>query len=231
MKDPVVARKVVLERAENTENTIAELESAVASLFARLRKELDSPTGNLHKYVLSEVLEESVATLGDQPEPEILTCTENAGLVLQRERFSKRVATDDTSSYKIVCRNDIVYNPYLLWAGAIDQCTIVDEGITSPAYIVLRVKEGFSPALVGHILKTEYMKKWYWNISIGTHERRRTAPIDKFLNLEIELPDFATQKRITEIYAEIDKLSEQLVAVTTAMKSAASGLNEFFTRR
>ena len=168
------------------------------------------------------MLEESVATLGDQPEPEILTCTENAGLVLQRERFSKRVATDDTSSYKIVCRNDIVYNPYLLWAGAIDQCTIVDEGITSPAYIVLRVKEGFSPALVGHILKTEYMKKWYWNIS---------APIDKFLNLEIELPDFATQKRITEIYAEIDKLSEQLVAVTTAMKSAASGLNEFFTRR
>lgn len=231
VKDPLTARKVVLERAENTENTIAELESAVSALFARLRKELDSPTGNLHKYVLSEVLEESVATLGDQPEPEILTCTENAGLVLQRERFSKRVATEDTSSYKIVRRNDIVYNPYLLWAGAIDQCTIVDEGITSPAYIVLRVKEGFSSALVGHILKTEYMKKWYWNISIGTHERRRTAPIDKFLSLEIELPDFETQKRVTAIYAEIDKLSEQLVAVTTAMKSAASGLNEFFTRR
>lgn len=231
VKDPATARKVVLERAENTENTIAELESAVAALFARLRKELDSPTGNLYKYVLSEVLKESVATLGERPEPEILTCTENAGLVLQRERFSKRVATDDTSSYKIVRRNDIVYNPYLLWAGAIDQCTIVDEGITSPAYVVLRVKEGFAPALVGHILKTEYMKKWYWNISIGTHERRRTAPIDKFLNLEIELPDFETQKRITEIYAEIDKLSEQLVAVTTAMKSAASGLNEYFTRR
>ena len=63
---------------------------------------------------------ESIDVLGDDEEPEILTCTENAGLVLQRERFSKRVATEDTSDYKIVLRNDIVYNPYLLWAGAID---------------------------------------------------------------------------------------------------------------
>lgn len=230
-KDPAEARGVVLDRAENATKTIHELENAVAALFSQLRAELDKPAGDLHPYKLSEVLEESTEVLGEKPEPEILTCTENAGLVLQRERFSKRVATEDTSSYKIVKRNDIVYNPYLLWAGAIDQCTVVDEGITSPAYIVLRVKPGFSPALVGHILKTNYMKKWFWNISIGTHERRRTAPIDKFLDLEIELPSFEAQKRITEIYEEIEKLSEHLVAVTTSMKGAAAGLNEFYTRR
>ncbi len=231
VKDPEVARGVVLERAAKAEGSINALENAVASLFEQLRSELDRPAGELFKYKLSDVLEESTAVLGNQPEPEILTCTENAGLVLQRERFSKRVATEDTSSYKIVKRNDIVYNPYLLWAGAIDQCTVVDEGITSPAYIVLRVKPGFSPALVGHILKTDYMRKWFWNISIGTHERRRTAPIDKFLALEIELPSFDVQKRITEIYEDIDKLSDHLVSVTVSMKSAAAGLNEFFTRR
>ena len=231
IKDPAIARGVVLERAAKAEGSVHALESAVASLFEQLRNELERPAGDLQKYKLSDVLEESTAVLGDLPEPEILTCTENAGLVLQRERFSKRVATEDTSSYKIVMRNDIVYNPYLLWAGAIDQCTVVDEGITSPAYIVLRVKPGFSPALVGHILKTDYMRKWFWNISIGTHERRRTAPIDKFLALEIELPSFAAQKRITEIYEDINKLSEHLESVTAAMKSAAAGLNEFYTRR
>lgn len=160
VKDPGTARSVVLERAAKAECSINALENAVATLFEQLREELDRPAGELFTYKLSDVLEESTAVLGDQPEPEILTCTENAGLVLQRERFSKRVATEDTSSYKIVKRNDIVYNPYLLWAGAIDQCTVVDEGITSPAYIVLRVKPGFSPALVGHILKTDYMRKW-----------------------------------------------------------------------
>ena len=230
-KNPAEARGIILDRAENVTKTTHELEYAVAALFSQLRAELDKPVSELHPYKLSEVLEESTEVLGKNPEPEILTCTENAGLVLQRERFSKRVATEDTSFYKIVKRNDIVYNPYLLWAGAIDQCTVVDEGITSPAYIVLRVKPGFSPALVGHILKTNYMKKWFWNISIGTHERRRTAPIDKFLNLEVELPSFDVQERITEIYEEIDKLSEHLVAVTTAMKGAAAGLNEFYTRR
>lgn len=159
-KDPNEAKKTVLERASDAESTIKELDAAVTSLFDKLRAELDAPPERLVKFKLSDVLVESVDVLGDKPEPEILTCTENAGLVLQRERFSKRVATEDTSSYKIVKRNDIVYNPYLLWAGAIDQCTVVDIGITSPAYIVLHVKDGFSPALVGHILKTEYMKKW-----------------------------------------------------------------------
>jgi hypothetical protein len=94
-----------------------------------------------------------MSALSDSPEPEILTCTERAGLILQRERFAKRVATEDTRKYKFVRRTDIVYHPYLLWAGAIDQCWIVDEGITSPAYEVLRIKQGWDATIVGALIK------------------------------------------------------------------------------
>jgi len=137
---------------------------------------------------LDEVLEEKKERLLNKNEPEILTCTETSGLVFQRDRFASRVATDDTSKYKIVNEGDIVYNPYLLWAGAIDQCWIIEEGITSPAYQVFKVKDGFDKGLIGFCLKNDEMLSKYGGISIGTVKRRRRAPAEKFLKLKIKLP-------------------------------------------
>lgn len=208
---------------------MATINQKINHLMNEIQAELNKPTAAQIKYKLSDVLEESTATLGNAEEPEILSITENAGLVLQRERFSKRVATEDTSSYKIVKRTDIVYNPYLLWAGAIDQCWIVDVGITSPAYVVLSVKQEFEPFLVGHVIKSNLMKKWYWNISIGTHERRRTAPVDRFLNLDIELPDEATQKRLSALYQELLSQKSLLQDTIKSIDALSSGLGEFFT--
>lgn len=219
-----------------TKGAVAEISGKMATinhninhLMNEIQAELNKPTTALIKYKLSDVLEESTATLGNAEEPEILSITENAGLVLQRERFSKRVATEDTSSYKIVKKTDIVYNPYLLWAGAIDQCWVVNLGITSPAYVVLSVKQKFESFLVGHIIKSDLMKKWYWNISIGTHERRRTAPVDRFLNLDIELPDEATQKRLSALYEELVSQKTLLQDTIKSIDVLSSGLGEFYT--
>ena len=231
LKDPSEAKEKIMDSVQLAQEEIKQLQDNISALFSSIEREVSGEASSLVPYRLSDVLYESTDVLGDQEEPEILTCTENAGLVLQRERFSKRVATEDTSDYKIVLRNDIVYNPYLLWAGAIDQCTVVDKGITSPAYIVLHVKDGFAPALVGHILKSDYMKKHYWNISIGTHERRRTAPIDKFLDLEIQLPDKDAQKHIMELLEQIMKQSERITVIQKALLAASASMNEFYTRR
>ncbi len=231
VKDPAESRGKILNSVEQAKLELKVFKDRLDLLFDSIESEIAADPENLQTYKLSDVLFESTETLGDQEEPEILTCTENAGLVLQRERFSKRVATEDTSSYKIVHRNDIVYNPYLLWAGAIDQCTVVDIGITSPAYIVLCVKDGFAPALIGHILKSDYMKKHYWNISIGTHERRRTAPIDKFLDLEIQLPSTEMQKHISEVTDQLMEQSESINRIQKALLSTSASMNEFYTRR
>jgi type I restriction enzyme M protein len=83
---------------------------------------------------------------------------------------------------------DIVYNPYLLWKGSIDQCWIVDVGITSPAYEIFRVRDGFDPTIVGQLVTSPEMIKRYDGISFGTVQRRRRAPADKFLELEVNMP-------------------------------------------
>ncbi len=162
---------------------------------------------------LGDILEPSDERLGDRPEPEILTCTERAGLILQRERFAKRVAIEDTSKYKLVRRTDIVYNPYLLWAGAIDQCWIVDIGITSPAYEVFRLRDVYDPTLIGLLLKSQKMVKTYNGISIGTIQRRRRAPAEKFLGLKVTIPTIKAQEQLlqlTEIIQETKSLTRNI---------------------
>jgi type I restriction enzyme M protein len=137
---------------------------------------------------LGDLLDRSDERLGTGIEPEILTCTERGGLILQRERFAKRVATDDVSKYKLVRRGDIVYNPYLLWKGSIDQCWIVDAGITSPAYEVFRPKVDVDQTLVGEIVTSDEMVTRYNGISFGTVQRRRRAAPDKFLEMKVRMP-------------------------------------------
>jgi type I restriction enzyme M protein len=174
---------------------------------------------------IGDVLEQSKETLGDGLEPEILTCTESSGLVLQRERFAKRVATENTRKYKKVSRGDIVYNPYLLWKGSIDQCRIVDDGITSPAYEVFRVKQGFHPAIVGKLLTSAQMIKRYDGISFGTVERRRRAAPTAFLELEIDLPSGPEVARIGELLDELSRTQQQS---REAERSAAGAIGAIF---
>jgi type I restriction enzyme M protein len=159
------------------------LSEGIESVIGALRSQVD-----FKRVKVSDLVEQSKVTLGDLPEPEVLTCTEGAGLVLQRERFAKRVATEKTDKYKRVHRGDIVYNPYLLWKGSIDQCWIVDEGITSPAYEVFTVRDGFDPVIVGEILTSAEMIRRYDGISFGTVERRRRAAPSSFLALEVDYP-------------------------------------------
>lgn len=159
---------------------------------------------------LSEIFTPSEERLGSNEEPEILTCTEKAGLIFQKDRFAKRVATEDTSKYKVVRKTDVVYNPYLLWAGAIDMCWIVDVGITSPAYEVLKLNDGFDPTLIGLLVRSERMIKMYDGISVGTVQRRRRAPVEKFLDLEIKLPSMREQDLFFKISDAIQKEIETL---------------------
>jgi type I restriction enzyme M protein len=179
----VEAARVSLERVTDAATALSDALRLVREQAAVLEDEIE-----LQPMTLAEVLERSDERLGEGKEPEVLTCTESGGLVLQRERFAKRVATDDATRYKVVHMGDIVYNPYLLWKGAIDQCWIVEFGITSPAYEVLRVRREFDPTIIGQLITSPEMIRRYDGISFGTVQRRRRAPVERFLELRVNIP-------------------------------------------
>ena len=184
----------LMETQAETNRAFEEALQRVESYIPLLEQEI-----RFSEMALTELLERSDERLGAAEEPEVLTCTESGGLVLQRERFANRVATKDASKYKIVRMGDIVYNPYLLWKGAIDQCRIVELGITSPAYEVLRVREGFDHTIVGQIVTSPEMIRRYDGISFGTVQRRRRAPVDRFLELTLNFPEGQSMAAISTL--------------------------------
>lgn len=156
---------------------------------------------------LNDILEEFEQRLGNQAEPEILTLTEKMGFVSQRTRFNKRLAVADTSNYKVVGLNDIAFNPYLLWAGAVAQNTGWDKAIISPLYPTFRVRAGCHPRFANHLLCGGFLRSHFDSISFGSVQRKRRASVRAFLDLPIpRVPSFAEQERIVKLLDEADEL-------------------------
>lgn len=154
----------------------------------------------------------------------VLTLTERNGFVYQSERFNKRLAIEDTSSYKVVHRDDIAFNPYLLWAGAVAQNTIVDAGVISPLYPTFRVREGYDPKYVARLLLTAQMIKAYDQIAFGSVPRRRRSSVKDFLALNVgHIPSLDEQRRIAEILDQADEIRakrrQQLAHLDTLTQS------------
>ena len=147
-------------------------------------------------------------------QPPVLTLTEHNGFVRQSDRFKKRLALADTSGYKVVRRNDIAFNPYLLWAGAVAQNTIVDEGVISPLYPTFRVRDGHDPRFVARLLLAPSTVAAFDGIAFGSVPRRRRSSTGDFLALSLDhVPPLDEQRRIATILDTADALGTRRRAV------------------
>ncbi len=136
-----------------------------------------------------------------------LTLTEHNGFVRQSDRFKKRLALEDTSGYQVVRRNNIAFNPYLLWAGAVAQNTIVDAGVISPLYPTFQVRDGHDPRFVARLLLTPQLVGAYDSIAFGSVPRRRRSSVADFLALPlVDVPGLGEQRRIATVLDHADAL-------------------------
>lgn len=116
------------------------------------------------------------------------------------------MATEDISKYKVVERNTIAFNPYLLWAGALALNDNFDSGIVSPLYPTFRVKEDVDAEYLFAVLLSPQMIQQFDQISYGSVPRKRRSSVKDFLNLQLpELPSLGEQKRIAEILGGVFK--------------------------
>ena len=158
---------------------------------------------------IGNVLVEFKLSPVENHEYEILTLTEKNGFIRQVDRFKKRLATEDISKYKVVERNTIAFNPYLLWAGALALNDNFDGGIVSPLYPTFRVKEDVDAEYLLAVLLSPQMIQQFDQISYGSVPRKRRSSVKDFLNLQLpELPSLGEQKRIAEILGEVSKAVE-----------------------
>ncbi|WP_144008677.1 restriction endonuclease subunit S [Enemella evansiae] len=174
---------------------------------------------------LGDVLSEFREKPAPDAEPPVLTLTERNGFVRQDERFKKRLTKEDTSEYKLVRSNDIAFNPYLLWAGAIAQNTIVESGVISPLYPTFRVNPGFDARYVGRLLHTEQLIGAYDGIAFGSVPRRRRSSVRDFLSLPIpDQPSLDEQRRIAAILDKADDLRAKQQEETSRLDSLTQSI-------
>ena len=86
----------------------------------------------------------------------VLSVSNSQGFIQQSEQFENRiVASDDTSNYKIVERNDFAFNPARINVGSIARLTTFERGIVSPMYICFRTKDNLFPKYLDYYFESK----------------------------------------------------------------------------
>jgi len=89
------------------------------------------------------------------------------GVIKQTEvDIKKDSSNEDKSKYKLIKVGDIAYNRMRMWQGALGYSNY--QGITSPAYVVLRPKMKINPRFFHFMFRTNFLYKlqqalFVWN--------------------------------------------------------------------
>ena len=125
----------------------------------------------------------------------VLSVNNRLGFIEQSEQFEDRsVASDDTSNYKVVSRDDFAYNPARVNVGSIARLTSFENGIVSPMYICFHSKKQLLPQYLEHFFDTHY---FYYEM----HKRlegsvRLCLSWEGLCNIPITVPPMERQEKI-----------------------------------
>ena len=145
------------------------------------------------------------------------------GIVEQAGRFKKAIASKDTSSYKVVKKNQLVVG-FPIDEGVIYVQNHDAPGIMSPAYNVWNIDLGrVDPSYLEFALHGPRSMAYYADKMRGTTARRRTLTADGLREMEILLPSADGQIRVVNTLDEVRSLIEgangQIAMLDTLVKS------------
>ena len=136
----------------------------------------------------------------------ILSMTMHFGLIDQESKFKKRVASADTSAYKVVAKNQLVVG-FPIDEGVLSIQKQYDEAIVSPAYDVWDVDQTqVDPIYLEKFLRSPKALSFYSSKLRGSTARRRTLPDDIFLSLQIPICKIEDQMHGLDILSKAEEL-------------------------
>jgi len=114
----------------------------------------------------------------NHPNDEMLSVTITRGIIRQQALLSDSSKKDSSNvnkaAYKLVQPGDIAYNKMRAWQGAVGASSF--RGIISPAYVVMRPRQGCAPWYYHHLYRTPSFAKeaerWSYGITSDRWSRR-----------------------------------------------------------
>ena len=129
----------------------------------------------------------------------ILSITKADGIVLQSEKFKKRIASNETSNYKIVEKGQLVQGIHIDEANFGIQ-DIVFRGIVSPAYKIWDVDvTKVLPRYLEYVLRSPRSISYYASKFNGSVKRRERLSNEDFLAMSIPCPSITDQEFAVEL--------------------------------
>ena len=137
----------------------------------------------------------------------VLSVNNRLGFIEQSEQFEDRsVASDDTSNYKVVSRDDFAYNPARINVGSIARLTSFESGIVSPMYICFRTKRQILPQYLEHFFDTRYFHDEMQKRLEGSV--RLCLSWEGLCNIPIAVPPIERQEKVGKRISRLaDKIS------------------------
>ena len=138
---------------------------------------------------------------------QILTVSIHTGVsdgALEEDELGKSVRrSEDKTLYKHVYAGDLIFNMMRAWQGAIGVAK--SEGMISPAYISAIPDERVYPPFMNYLLRRKEIISQI-NLSYGVTDFRKRLYWDSFIKVKCCLPSVEEQKRITDVFEQLDTL-------------------------
>ena len=167
------------------------------------------PLGNV-------ITKSSVERCGDRVFP-ILSITMKDGLVMQDEKFKKRIASVDTADYKVIPRGKLVQGIHIDEANFGVQ-DIVDFGIVSPAYKIWDINTNIiNPKYLEIIMRSPRSLAYYTSKLNGSVNRRGRMSDEDFLNMPIPYTGLNEQGKILGILNKAKAIIQNRQATLDAL--------------
>ena len=166
---------------------------------------------------IATIYEESKETVReDLP---ILMVSINTGIseyeVGDDQRIRKVTRSDDKSIYKVVHRNDLVYNMMRAWQGGFGAAQV--DGLVSPAYVVATPKSDVDSRYIEALLRTPIFTEKIHGLSYGVADFRLRLYWTYFKELRICLPPIDEQREIANYIANESKKIDRLIKEKTVL--------------
>lgn len=165
-------------------------------------------------YLIGEIIEQTSTRNRKGESLKVLSVSNQLGFIDQSEQFEGRtIASQDTSSYKIVSVDDFAYNPARINVGSIARLKDFEKGIVSPMYICFRCKNGVLPGYLESFFDTDYFYLEMEKRLEGSV--RMCLSYEGLCNIPIAIPDYQKQK---DIERKIQVLKDKIMLEESVYK-------------
>ncbi|HCJ4873293.1 restriction endonuclease subunit S [Vibrio parahaemolyticus] len=138
---------------------------------------------------------------------ELLSVYAAIGVAPRKELEQKGNKASNTDGYWLVKKGDIIVNKLLAWMGAVGYSEY--NGVTSPAYDILRKTKDINPKFYHYLFRQEFTQKEFKRWSRGIMEMRLRLYFEELGRIMMPMPPKNEQDAIVdEIESMVSKFSQ-----------------------